>query len=399
MKRALLLAVFLIANPASAEISEEVKATCMKAADFLGCVKALSDESSVGNSQIESLRRSMKQVSARLNSGTSLSDSSLTFQPLIDAQALIEQEDKDTLAYKTSTVAIKLFDQTQKTWNARIKQTRYSKHRRNGYFWYEDCVYFNSLVNEFNAIVGKRAIEWTSSRDGTFDCKMDNYPETPMYYYVSKLLEQGSIDPSRIKKFQEQRAEKVKVQNMEAWDRHLRENPVKAKWAKANPELAEQARYKYNIENPPTSFQEPEVPEWLSAITGTIIDKTGTDNTIESLLRSYKDRLIEVQFANKGAIGILNTCATRWKEFDPKKCVVAGVSENGPSYNSGIRKGDKLIKIGDFEVVNAKNYKDLMSYYPKEIGKSVRITLKRKGKILIKEVTAVSPSELGEWVQ
>ena len=65
VKRALLLAAFFITTPVNAEISDDVKATCMEAKDFVGCVKALS-----GGVQVESddglnaLRNSMKQVAA-----------------------------------------------------------------------------------------------------------------------------------------------------------------------------------------------------------------------------------------------------------------------------------------------------------------------------------------------
>ena len=42
VNRVLLLAAFLVTTPVNAEISDEVKATCMEAKDFVDCVKALS---------------------------------------------------------------------------------------------------------------------------------------------------------------------------------------------------------------------------------------------------------------------------------------------------------------------------------------------------------------------
>ena len=111
MKRYFLLLPLLFALPAHAEISPEVKATCMEAKDFVGCVQALS-----GGARIESddglaaLRRAMKQVAARLDSGTSLRDSSITFQPVIDQLAIVKLDYPDSLAVKASVKASELFD-------------------------------------------------------------------------------------------------------------------------------------------------------------------------------------------------------------------------------------------------------------------------------------------------
>ena len=72
VKRALLLAALFVATPVSAEISDEVKATCMDAKDFVGCVQALSGGVDIKPSDnIDPLRDAMKQVAARLSSGTS----------------------------------------------------------------------------------------------------------------------------------------------------------------------------------------------------------------------------------------------------------------------------------------------------------------------------------------
>ena len=58
VKRALLLAALFVATPVSAEISEEVKATCMDAKDFVGCVKTLSGAVQIETDDgLNSLRR------------------------------------------------------------------------------------------------------------------------------------------------------------------------------------------------------------------------------------------------------------------------------------------------------------------------------------------------------
>ena len=101
LNRVLLLAAFLVTIPVNAEISDEVKATCMEAKDFVGCVKALSGNiSGDSTDDLTALRSAMKQVAARLSSGTSLRDSTITFQPVIDQLALVSDSYPDELATK-----------------------------------------------------------------------------------------------------------------------------------------------------------------------------------------------------------------------------------------------------------------------------------------------------------
>ena len=52
----------------------------------------------------------MKQVASRLASGTSLRDSSLVFQPVIDAHAVVPLGTTQHPAYQAADMAIDLFD-------------------------------------------------------------------------------------------------------------------------------------------------------------------------------------------------------------------------------------------------------------------------------------------------
>ena len=121
VKRALLLAALFVATPVSAEISDEVKATCMDAKDFVGCVQALSGGVDIKPlDDIDPLRDAMKQVAARLSSGTSLRDSTLTFQPVIDNYATSKDKSPDSIAVIGASKAIELFDILQSSWQTRI---------------------------------------------------------------------------------------------------------------------------------------------------------------------------------------------------------------------------------------------------------------------------------------
>lgn len=96
----------LLANPAVAEISEDIKKTCMQAQDFLGCVKALSGGSELDQKdELKALRNVMKQVASRIDSGISFKNSTSMFQPLIDELAIAAEAHPDSLAVKSSTKA------------------------------------------------------------------------------------------------------------------------------------------------------------------------------------------------------------------------------------------------------------------------------------------------------
>ena len=231
-------------------------------------------------------------------------------------------------------------------------------------------------------------------RGGIFGCEIIKYPETRVL--LCGLLRQGAVDPVD-EKYQKKREEEIKLQSLEAWQRHLQANPAKAAWAEANPGLAMQARVKYNSENTSEPVKEPDSPAWLSSISGSIIETAAPGIGIEDLLAKYEERLVSVQFSNKGAIGIFWKCSTRWKEFNPDKCTIEGVVKGGPAYLGGIRKGDRLIMIDDFKVSELKTQEEMQGLFPAVAGEKVRVTLLRKKKVLTMELMAVSPSEFGEW--
>ena len=56
---------------------------------------------------------------------------------------------------------------------------------------------------------------------------------------------------------------KLRLANMEAWDKHLEQNPNKKIWAEANPKMASVEREKYNRKNPQQKVSIPVYEETL----------------------------------------------------------------------------------------------------------------------------------------
>ena len=81
-----------------------------KRSTFLREKRELEDIEKRKEQKLINLKDAMKQVSARLNAGTSLRDSTISFQPVIDALALAEDLHSDSYTVKnTRKAAIKDF--------------------------------------------------------------------------------------------------------------------------------------------------------------------------------------------------------------------------------------------------------------------------------------------------
>ena len=93
-------------------------------------------------------------------------------------------------------------------------------------------------VESFNNVVGQNVINFkVKGLFGlTFGCQesVGNGHERLMMSFVIGLLNEASQDPSLARTYREKRLERLRLANMEAWDKHLEQNPSKKVWATAN---------------------------------------------------------------------------------------------------------------------------------------------------------------------
>ena len=249
VKRALLLAALFVATPVSAEISEEVKATCMDAKDFVGCVQALSGKvPNESSDDLQSLRDAMRQVSARIGFGSSLRDSTLFYQPVIDAYALAVVNNPDALPVKAAAKATQLFDLVQIAWQARINNKR--SYDEFGILY--PLKITRDAVKAFNKSVGSDVVEYKQHGNffGQTSRKTGYVNEGKMMEFIQGILLEGSVDPSVVDKYESERESQIRRANTEAWEEHLSKNPSLKAWAAANPSMAAKARVDFNAKNP-----------------------------------------------------------------------------------------------------------------------------------------------------
>ena len=260
-------AVFATILPASAQVDPKVAKQCKDARDFVGCVKAFSTPTTPTpvDDGMDGLRNAMKAVSGRIDSGFSLRESTLFFQPVTDQLAITRDKYPSSIAVKNSAKAVELFNVVQSVWQGRIN-TLTIYDRRAIYA----CEPTKSGVALFNQAAGIEAVTYSVSGGGVFGISLGCYEsvglmhESLMLSYISSLLKQGSVSPAEIaarEAAEKEKAAAIKKERELAalgpWKRHLEENPGLKKWVKSNPVAAEKFKndwLKTNSVNPEKQY-------------------------------------------------------------------------------------------------------------------------------------------------
>ena len=250
--------LLLAAMPARTQVDPKVAEQCKDARDFVGCVKAFTTPAAAPDDGLGGLRSAMKQVAGRLEAGTSLANSTNTFQPVIDQLAIVESQYPDNFNVIQARRASNLFNILQQAWDTQIKAKNYELSQN--MFATED--YYNcealKLVSDlFDAAYGYSYVGFTYQK-GLFGIQMcriprgTTLPAQKMMWAVTETLRDGAKSPQEIaaeEKAAEEAAAKearrVELCKMEPWTRYLEENPNMKVWASANPKAAEKAKEKF----------------------------------------------------------------------------------------------------------------------------------------------------------
>ena len=255
-------------------ISDELKQACMQARDFVGCIQALGGTNSKEDSgELVDLRNSMKKVSARLFSGTSLRDSSLVFQPVVDSLSLAVDIYPEALAVRAAAKASSLFDILQSAWQGRID----SLNLVSNYIGPDDKMYSCSPtqtgVDRMNACIGSQAVTrmgrlkdsmitdlWAG---GSCTERIVEAYEFAMMKFDAGVLKEGAVDPAEMSRYEKDRQTLYRISRMEAWEKRLEQNPGLKAWAAANPAMASKEQAKYNRDNPQKELNIPAYTDTL----------------------------------------------------------------------------------------------------------------------------------------
>ncbi len=275
-----------------AQIDPKVVDQCNEARDFLGCAKAFTSPA-VPDDGLSALRDAMKRVASRLSSGTSLNNSSSTFQPVIDAHAVVPENQQASIAYQSASMAIDLFDLTQSVWQSRISNTALSAGISNlpgVTHLYHQCVSFRNQVNRSFGILGKY-VPWSFKETGMFGgrCNLSgNNPEKPLCSYVVGILREGATNPREIENYMSELKDAKRLASLGPWKRYLEKNQGISAWAKANPALAEAKKKEYIQQHGSDSVDMHDFPASLQYLRGTKVEAMITGGTTStSVTGSY----------------------------------------------------------------------------------------------------------------
>jgi len=263
MRRLQIAAAVIVASqvqlPAFAQIDPKIAKQCKDARDFVGCVKAFSAPPAPTpvDDGLDGLRNAMKAVSGRIESGFSLRESTLFFQPVTDQLAIARDKYPSSLAVKNSAKALELFSIVQSAWQSRINTLRV-----NQYFTAYSCAPTKDGVAQFNQVAGSEVVPFRVT-GGIFGLSLGCQEsvglrhESLMLSYISSLLKQGSVSPAEIaakEAAERETAAAIKKERELAalgpWKRHLEENPGLKKWVEANPVAAEKFKDDWLKKNP-----------------------------------------------------------------------------------------------------------------------------------------------------
>jgi len=258
MRRLLIAgALALCVLPGTAQqVDPKTHKLCKEARDYAGCVKAFTTPTAPQEDSLAPLRNAMKQIAARLSFGTSLADSTATFQPVVDQLALAESKDPNSLAVKSAKEAVQLFDILQTAWRVRIQSENTAFRGVNGDLRVYNCENLQASADAFDAVSTSGRVFWSYNKSPLFGntCKVSygQEPDALMYPIIIRLLKSGSISPEEIatrdKLAKEQEAKAAREKELCAmgpWNRYLEENPGVKQWAKANPSAAEASKKKF----------------------------------------------------------------------------------------------------------------------------------------------------------
>ena len=264
----------LLGGPVIAQVDPKIHKLCIEAKDYSGCVRAMTSAPQPEGDALTPLRNAMKQVAGRLSFGTSLADSTSTFQPVVDQLAIVESNEPNSLAVKTSQEAVQLFDILQTAWRVRIQSENTAFRGVSGNLRVYNCKNLKTTADAFDAASTTGKVYWSYSKAPLFGdtCKV-NYGQEPdalMYPIIVRLLREGAISDSEIKAREEaEQDRKAKLERekelcaMGPWKRYLEENPAIKQWATSNPAMAEAKKKKF-LADPKNQQSCSSIPSWNS---------------------------------------------------------------------------------------------------------------------------------------
>ena len=240
----------MVGTPAMAQVDPKIKSECMKAQDFVGCVKAMRGNPDLKSdeSPITKLKEALKLLPSRL-SNTNSRDFTSNVQIFIDAVSLVDiskaRNDYEKELISEAIMIKGMTNALQEYWSSRINQgTYYGKYGAKTYY----CFVLSPRLEIFNTFAGDkyRVSSNESTSNSLFGKTQTCYPqEGEMVDSIRRRVNEALVDPEVRKAELKTKRKEKELCEMGPWNRRLEEDPKLKAWAKANPSAAREAKEKY----------------------------------------------------------------------------------------------------------------------------------------------------------
>lgn len=236
--------------PASA-IEDAIHDKCIKAADYKGCVEAMSGNVQLQNTNFDQLIKALKRLPSRLNN-TSLRDFTSNTQFFNDAIADLEfdelQTDYEKFVLQEAQKINEMMNALQSAWSDRINDGTYYGTYSTSYY----CSVLEEGFHQFNSVAGygspyEITFSSTKTKKGLLSLGLDKCSpqEYKMIQSIERRVANALVSPEERQAKIDKEKREAELCAMAPWQRYLEENPGIKAWAKANPEPAKAQKQKF----------------------------------------------------------------------------------------------------------------------------------------------------------
>ena len=136
----------------------------------------------------------------------------------------------------------------------------------------------------------------------------------------------------------------------------------------------------------------------LIGINSAIYSKSGGNNGIgftipSNMVKTIASKLIKYGHIRRGMLGIsVSNLTDQYKQFYRNKygIVIVDTQAGFPAYNSGLKRGDLIVKINGDAVKNISDFENKMALY--QVGDTISITFERNGQLFQVDTTLIDPN-------